>query len=429
MSARKLDSEITILGGGLVSIYASYKLIDRSPSVVFGEQNLGGILTGQKWKNFYIDNGCHFFDGNDEQFNFFETVGGTQRHNIIYGSFNQGVLSEDIATPEIQDKEMIRKIIKELQSLDYNQQYKSLDYQNIGEVFIKKFGKTCGEHLSNIQAKFTGRNYKSVIADEFDKFSVFHRVRLGDDVTSNKLKQSNAYLDNIICSSLESRGLNKYQVSMYPKKNGTTGFTFSAKKFLDKNKISLINNFIISKIKKMGDHFEIISTDGDRFHTQKIISTLPYALLSKLLGHQTNGIPEFINYKIIVLEIDKKQVLENYYVQDFDPHHSTYRSSNFGTYSNQFSEHDTTIVMAEIPFSFNEVSIDLNKIRQELIRHKILAENVKILDHHVIDKKNVIPINYVHEEIVLPKNIFSVEKNSFSMKSKFADVEKIIKKI
>ena len=40
-------------------------------------------------------------------------------------------------------------------------------------------------------------------------------------------------------------------------------------KFLDKNKISLINNFIISKIKKMGDHFEIISTDGDRFHTKK----------------------------------------------------------------------------------------------------------------------------------------------------------------
>ena len=83
---------------------------------------------------------------------------------------------------------MIKKIIKELQSLDYNQQYKSLDYQNIGEVFIKKFGKTCGEYLSNIQAKFTGRNYKSVIADEFDKFSVFHRVRLGDDVTSNKAK-------------------------------------------------------------------------------------------------------------------------------------------------------------------------------------------------------------------------------------------------
>ena len=78
-------------------------------------------------------------------------------------------------------------------------------------------------------SKIYGRNYKSVIADEFDKFSVFHRVRLGDDVTSNKLKQSNSYLDNIICSSLESRGLNKYQVSMYPKNNGTTGFTFSAK--------------------------------------------------------------------------------------------------------------------------------------------------------------------------------------------------------
>ena len=53
-------------------------------------------------------------------------------------------------------------------------------------------------------------------------------------------------------------------------------------------------------------------------------------------------------------KIDKKQVLENYYVQDFDLHHSIYRSSNFGSYSNQFSEHDTTIVMAEIPFSLND---------------------------------------------------------------------------
>ena len=50
MSTRKVDSEISILGGGLSSIYAAYKISNRKPTLIFGEDKVGGILNGKKWK-------------------------------------------------------------------------------------------------------------------------------------------------------------------------------------------------------------------------------------------------------------------------------------------------------------------------------------------------------------------------------------------
>ena len=425
MSTRKVDSEISILGGGLSSIYAAYKLSNRKPTLIFGEDKIGGILNGKKWKNFYIDNGCHLFDGNEEQFNFFETVGGMQRHNVTYGSYNQGILKEDIATPEISNPEQVKIVLKELQSLEKINNIQSTKNVNIKEVFIDKFGKTCGNYLSEIQTKFTGLPSNIVAGEEFDKFSVFHRVRIGNDQISNDLKRKNSYLDKIICSSLESRGLNKFQVSMYPKEFGTSGIANNVKEYLQKNSISSIKNFKIVKIEEKEDYFEIVGNNGSVHKSRKIISTLPYSLLSKLLGQNLKATPTFVNYKIIILEIKEQHALENYYVQDFDKNNSVYRSSNMGRYSNQYSDDGTTFVVAEIPYSSEEKVIDLQKIKNELIIHKILAPNTEVIDHTVYDKKNIIPINYSQQKISLPENLFSVEHNSFSMKSKFSDIDKI----
>ena len=109
------DTEVTILGGGLAALYAAYKLKSYDITLLHSSNKVGGLLNGSTWKNFYVDNGCHFFDGNENQFEFFQTVGKTKVHEVKYGSVNTGKFTDEIATPEINHqscRSCFKRIIK-----------------------------------------------------------------------------------------------------------------------------------------------------------------------------------------------------------------------------------------------------------------------------------------------------------------------------
>jgi len=424
MDYSKVDYDITILGGGASSVYAAFKLKSQKVSLIYNEDKLGGILNGEKWKNFYIDNGCHLFDGNDEQFEFFESVGGMKSHSVKYGSMNLGKFTNDIATPEINDNKLSLKAFEELNNFKFPENNEK-KIENLKDVFLRRFGKTGGTYLSEVQKKFTGMNSELINGSEFNKFSIFHRLRVGDDKMSNELKKKNSYLDQIICASLESRGLNKFQISMYPKDLGSSSFGRNSEDFLNSANISKINNFNVGTIINKKNYFEIHDSEGNKITTKFIISTLPYTLFQKFLGFSTTPPLEFINYKIIVIEVDVKEISDMYYVQDFDLDNLTYRGSNMGYYSNQFSEDKTTFVTAEIPYATSDIQINIEKIKQELIKQNILSSDCEVLDYKIIDKKNIIPINNEVKEVSFPNRIYSLESNSFSLKKKLEDIDNI----
>ena len=425
MNRSNVDSNLVILGGGLSAIYAAYKLSKDKPTIIFGQEEIGGILNSYKWKNYHIDNGCHFFDGNEEHIEFFKIVGGTVEHEVKYGSYNQGKLTNEIATPEINNTQMITDDINELKNLKNYEHNNILKEESLKDILIRKFGIICGTYLSDVQQKFTGQASEKIRGNEFKKFSVFHRIRIGNDEISNDLKKTSSYLEDIICSSLESRGLPKYQKSMYPKNSGSMGFVINSKKYLAKNNINTLNNFNVEKIKYVNGCYEIYSSSGSTFRTNIIISTLPYGLLAKLLGHKNDSPPQFIHYRIILLEINKKDILDTYYVQDFDTKNYTYRSSNMGYYSNQVSDAGSTFVMSEIPYFQSLQNVNINKIKDELITHGLLKEKSKILDYTFYDKKNVVPINTATQKINLPNKFYSIDSGAFSAKDKLSDIDLI----
>tara|TARA_X000000368_G_scaffold199442_1_gene157528 strand:- start:16844 stop:18145 length:1302 start_codon:yes stop_codon:yes gene_type:complete len=429
MNRSNVDSNLVILGGGLSAIYAAFKLSKHKPTIIFGQEEIGGILNSYRWKNYYVDNGCHFFDGNDEQIEFFKTVGGTAEHEVKYGSFNQGKLTNEIATPEINSTKMITDAINELKNLEDFEDNNFLKQESLKDILIRKFGKICGTYLSDIQQKFTGQVSENIRGNEFKKFSVFHRIRIGDDEISNNLKKTSPYLEDIICSSLESRGLPKYQKSMYPETHGSMGFVINSKKYLAKNNTNILNNFNVEKIKYVNGSFEIYNTFGTTYKTNIIISTLPPGLLAKLLGYKNDSLPQFINYRMVLLEIEKKNVLDTYYVQDFDTKNHTYRSSNMGYYSNQISNDGKTFVMSEIPYFQSLQNLNINKIKDELITHGLLKEKSKILDYMFYDKKNVVPINTITQKVSLPNNFYSIDAGSFSAKDKLSNIDLISDKL
>ena len=428
MVNRKVDYDITILGGGASSVYAAFKLKSQNVSLVYSEESLGGILNGKKWKNFYVDNGCHLFDGNEKQFEFYESIGGMKPHSVKYGSINSGKFTNEIATPEINDNKLSIEAFEELNNFKFFQN-KEKEAETLKDVFLSRFGITGGNYLSEVQKKFTGLNSELINGSEFNKFSIFHRLRVGDDKMSNKLKQKNSYLDQIICASLESRGLNKFQVSMYPKDLGTSSFSRNSEAFLNSTNISKINKFKVETIINKKNYFEIHDIEGNKITTKFIISTLPYGQFQKYLGFPTTPPLEFINYKIIVIEVDAKKISDIYYVQDFDLDNLTYRGSNMGYYSNQFSEDNTTFVTAEIPYASADIHINIEKIKEELIKQNILSSDCEVLDYKIIDKKNVIPINNEVNEVGFPNGIYSLESNSFSLKKKMEDVDNICSRL
>ena len=203
------------------------------------------------------------------------------------------------------------------------------------------------------------------------------------------------------------------------------GFVINSKKYLAKNNINTLNNFNVEKIKYVNGCYEIYSSSGSTFRTNIIISTLPYGLLAKLLGYKNESSPQFINYIMFLLEINKKDILDTYYVQDFDTKNYTYRSSNMGYYSNQVSDAGSTFVMSEIPYFQSLQNVNINKIKDELITHGLLKEKSKILDYTFYDKKNVVPINTATQKINLPNKFYSIDSGAFSAKDKLSDIDLI----
>ena len=422
------DTEVTILGGGLAALYAAYKLKSYDITLLHSSNKVGGLLNGSTWKNFYVDNGCHFFDGNENQFEFFQTVGKTKVHEVKYGSVNTGKFTDEIATPEINQPKVVEAVLKELLNDDHTK-FKKKNPNNLKDEFINIFGKTAGLYMSGIQKKFTGIDSEELNASEFQKLTIFNRLRIGNDDLSNKLKNKSNFLDNIICSSLQSRGLGNYQVSMYPEFYGTSGFVNNAIQFFGKNDVNIINKFTIKKIVEKKDFFEIHSDQGVKLTTKYIISTLPSSLLSSIMGKIQNSKPLFVNYKLIFIEVEKKYVSGIYYVQDFDLKNTVYRSSNMGLYSNQVSENNTTFVVAEIPYSKQDIDININLIKQNLIYQNILNDDCEIKDFKIIDKKNAIPLNTLSDELKLPKKFSAIPASSLTIKNKLDSIDMIVKEV
>tara|TARA_X000000368_G_C23025722_1_gene710080 strand:- start:307 stop:1605 length:1299 start_codon:yes stop_codon:yes gene_type:complete len=419
------DTEITILGGGLAALYAAYKLKSQDIILLHSANKIGGLLNGSTWKNFYIDTGCHFFDGNEKQFEFYQTVGKTKIHKVKYGSVNTGKFTDEIATPEINQPKFVEAALKELLNED-DTQLKKKNPTNLEEKFTNIFGKTAGLYMSDIQKKFTGMDSKELNASEFHKLSIFNRLRIGNDVLSNKLKNTNSYLDKIICSSLQSRGLGSYQISMYPEEYGTSGFVKNAIEYFSNNDVSIFNEFKINKILDRKDFFEIHTSDGKKISTKNIISTIPLSLLGSMIGVKQYSNPVFVNYKFVYIEVEKKYVSDIYYVQDFDLNNLVYRSSNMGLYSNQVTKGNTTFVVAEIPYSDQEPDINVNLIKNNLIIQNILNDDCEVIDYKISDKKNAIPLNTTPEDFQLPKKFFAIPSSSFSIKNKLDSIDLII---
>ncbi len=425
MTRINTDREITILGGGLAALYAAYKLKSKDIALLHSASKVGGLLNGSTWKNFHIDNGCHFFDGNEEQFEFYQTVGKTKVHEVRYGAVNTGKFTDEIATPEINQPKVADAAFEELLSQEHAKIKKNYS-KNLNEEFINIFGKIAGSYMSDIQKKFTGIASQELNASEFQKLTIFNRLRIGNDVLSNKLKNKSSFLDSIICASLKSRGLGNYQISMYPEIYGTSGFVNNAIEYFSKNDVSILNEFKIKKIVDKKDSFEIYDFDGKKFSTKHIISTLPLSLLKNMIGIKQNSNPLFVNYKFIYIEVEKKYVSNIYYVQDFDLNNLVYRSSNMGIYSNQVTESNTTFVVAEIPYSKQDLDININSVKQDLITQNILNDDCEVIDYKIVDKKNAIPLNTLSEELQLPKKFYAIPPTSFSIKNKLDSIDMII---
>jgi len=421
----KQSFDTCVLGGGIPGIYAMYKLDDMNTCLLNAGKNLGGMANGFSWNNYKLDFGCRFLDGNSNLFSFYELVGRAKKISINYAAYNSGILKKDIATPEYNSKDLLSKVLVELENLDPGQIERQTSLEG---VLISKFGPTLGNYLCSIQKKITGHSAGKISPDEYPKIPLLHRIRLVNDEISNQLKSKNDYLESILCSSSASRNQDNKNVSMYSTNSNLMSFGINAQSYFKNKNLQFKNNFQIKQINKNKKGFNIISEDGQNIQCNKIISTLSFSQISKIFNLPKVSNTIYTNFIFVALEVSTNYISDIHYVHDFDIENTAFRTSNMGRYSNQIID-NKTFILVEIPYGNNSPSFKIKNIIKEVIQQGILKKNAEINDYKIFDFKNIISLNSEIVDYKTDDNFFELDYKIFDTKNRIYYLDKVIENL
>ena len=417
--------DICVIGGGIPGIYTTYKLKKFDVCLINSGKSLGGVANGFQWDNYKIDFGCRFLDGDSKLFDFYKKVGGAKQLSNNYGAYNSGVLKTDIANPEFNKSHLKDLVLEELRNLKVN---KSKKFDNLHQFLIENYGKLVGNYLSEIQKKITGLSSDKISANSFLNIPLLQRIRIFNDEISNELKKINEHLESIICSSLESRGEEKKQLSMYSKSVNLSSFGKNSELYFQKNKVDFKNNFQIKEIKIKKHSFEIISELGEIIECKKIISTLGLSQVSNLFNIQNKQPVIHTSFNFLALEVNTKNLTDIHYVQDYDLDHISYRTSNMGMYSNQILD-GKTFLLVEIPYGKDVPKFGLPQIVNEIKKQGIIKDSINIDNFKTFNFQNIIPFNQDVPSLDIHENFYELDYLIFDTKNRLYYLDGIVDSI
>jgi len=241
-----------IKGSGFKSIamaLAIKKKFPYSKIILEKNKNFGGIYSGIKFKNFYLDIGCHLFDYTDEFFlNLFEI----NKKKIIpvqleYKSLNNFGTTKGYAIYDFRNNKNITKLQRSfLKNLKKNKNNSNI---NLHSRYENKYGTEITKIIDKFCLKITGKKLKKINFYS-NEFFMFDRILLFNTTISLKLKKKGLE-DFLATPSRYNHDFSKGKI-VFTFKNGTYGFIkhvlnlFKKKKIIFKNKYNIKNTRIIN---------------------------------------------------------------------------------------------------------------------------------------------------------------------------------------
>ncbi len=338
-----------ILGAGLSSLSLAYFLQDNKKAdkiiILEKEDKTGGLCRTFTKEGIEYDVGPHIIFSKDEE--------------IL--DFMNGILGDNIEKHRRSNKIIHKRALvqypfeNDLSKLDdfdkeycvnsfINNPYENYEAQNMLQFFLKTFG----EGITNLYL----RPYNEKIW-KFDP--VFMDTQMVDRIPKPPKED--------ILKSAKGHTVDGYLHQLYftyPKHGGTEALIKAISSKLN-NKIEIHTNAEVLSIEKKSDKFFINTSKGE-FSGDKIISSIPLNLLSKIYKHTPKEILEaskqlkYNSIAICILNVKKDYAKDNYAFMCADKNVIFHRVSKLDFMGGNYTKENSTTYMAEITYRKNDLN-------------------------------------------------------------------------
>lgn len=389
-----MANRIAILGGGFAGMCAAYLARKANFDVTIYEPSggIGGVLQGVEVFGEKLDLGCHLFDNDSDELSeiLFELVGSENFFYPVdptYKSTLNGVELSDIAVPDFRDlsDEELAVILNEIKkgrgSLEFH-------CKNLEQTLFSRFGCRLGERLAKISEKLFQERPQNLDSSVLD-FSPFKRVRLRDNITSERLKRDPVF-DDVLAIRGKTLGqytsATKYSCrNFYPKEGGTASFVNKFRQNLDDLGVAVVTRAKNLKLQTVRNQGIEIILDGKSLDYDYVLSTLDAELLSNALVNQvpltfsSRSVPMCLCY----FQIDAESLGDIAYLNNFSISSSIFRVSAPVNYIPTSADRGLAHICVECP---TEVDSELWNSNIEILQ-KSLFEELKALSFVVSNAK------------------------------------------
>ena len=373
-----------VVGGGFKGIISAALLANAKEKVVLIEsgKQLGGVMCGIPYQNFWLDIGCHVFDNTDPEITklLFEILGQSVLPvNVKYAGFIESGRYDGYSVPNLEKtsldfKGCLWQIFEQLKD--------KRKPKNLKDYLELRFGTIAAEKLVSAAEKKICMNPETLDIAAKD-IILFDRIAIFEKQLSIELKK-HPELNNRIALSSENKpaefypdALSEYPYrNFYPKGKGMQTFAERAKLYLEKLGVEILLNSNIQSV-----HKDKLLIDDAPVSFDHLVWSSELAHAEKyFLG--TNQIEDLLQPMPLVVYyfFPKATQCSDYtYVHDHRKNSLTFRSSNAGIVGQQIID-EKTYITCEIPCKINsqiweDTENFSSQIWSEAVEHGIVSGN------------------------------------------------------
>ncbi len=356
----------------------------------------GGIAYSRDVKGFAVDKGVHVFDSipvalGDIVNEIME--GRTKEIEFVSASAFNNTVTEGYSLPDLSslNEEIKSKIKQELKELSSKESQEG-NAKTLDDLFYAKFGSTAGQIFADIFEKVYSIHPGQIEKSGMSVTSL-HRLKFLEDDEMNQLKQSSAFLDNVLAARRKSMGKIDDLISIYPDTGeAMKGWCERAAKWLEAKGATISLGERIETIEDTKGGVTV-KTNKQTIEADQIVwSNDNISALAQALGFEfetksyQHGTP--MMFATFITQADK--IRDFTYLQNFDPEGLTYRSAAAGLFSNQITQDGKSFITCECPSiigsdAWNNPESQVEKIWEECKTLGVVANDASIIDHEIIN--------------------------------------------
>lgn len=432
---------ITIVGGGIVGIYAALyisKTQNYRVILIENQKKLGGLLNSINHEGNIFDYGTHIinntlnseideliYENLGDNWNYFSSFSpGNILNNLLYEKSGYPYLPSVLNNYE---KALIQLLKSKHNTLNQDKNLKRALDESFGEIITESVYR-------KIFKKLLGAELEDLTTNAFLTFDL-KRVIVGQDFLSQELKKSKIYDTKIAYP--DYRIGSSQNVRMYPKSGGIETWIKELTEKLKVNQVEIYTETKVQKIIKQENIF--VKTDKENFESDLLFWTAPrnkyFEMVDSNLNLEQNKVQQtsaFRNTLLLHYIFDTPFLVQNQYIYCWDDSSPFFRITFYPHITLNYNDIKCTV---ELFFDSEQdlKKITFDKIKDELIRLGIIDKRTKTIKQYQDILYNSFPIMdllNIQKEVEIDSRVEFLGKakgNTFFINNNLIEAHNILK--